>query len=65
MREVDGPRALPQDGSDRVVIRRRHIPIDDIPGMLDALDQDERSSGLRRQNFPSPALRHPLALASG
>ena len=65
MREVDGPRAMPQDGSDRVIIRRRHIPLDDIPGMLDALDEDERSSGLRRQKFPSPVLRHPLAIAGG
>jgi hypothetical protein len=65
LRSVESPRALPQDGSDRVVIRRRQIPLDDIPGMLDALDESERSSGLRRHNLPSPVLRRSPALAGG
>ena len=65
MRSVEAPRALAQDGSERVVIRRRHIPLDDIPGMLDALDEDERSAGLRRTSLSSPVMRHPLALAGG
>jgi hypothetical protein len=65
LRSVEAPRALAQDGSERVVIRRRHIPLDDIPGMLDALDEDERSAGLRLSPLSSPVSRPPLALAGG
>jgi hypothetical protein len=42
---------------------RRRVPLDDIPGMLDALDEDERAATFRRQNFPSNARRPHAALA--
>ncbi len=44
---------------------RRRVPLDDIPGMLDALDEDERITAFRRQNFPSSVRRPQAALAVG
>lgn len=44
---------------------RRRVPLDDIPGMLDALDEDEREATFRRQNFPSQSRRPQAALVLG
>lgn len=58
------PRTSGEERAQPMQLRRR-VPIDDIPGMLDALDEGERTAALRRQNFPSPASRPRLALAAG
>lgn len=43
----------------------RRVPIDDIPGMLDALDEGERTVAFRRQHFQSTARRPQTALTVG
>lgn len=43
----------------------RRVPLDDIPAMLDALDEGERAATFRRQYFPSHAARSQPALAVG
>jgi hypothetical protein len=35
----------------------RRVPLADIPGMLDALEEGERTAAFRRQYFPSNAHR--------
>ena len=47
---------------DRLHVRRR-VPIGDIAGMLDALDETDREGRFRRQNFPSVAQSPLPALA--
>lgn len=44
---------------------RRRVPLHDIPGMLDALDESERSAAFRLQHFPSNSRPPNLALALG
>jgi hypothetical protein len=57
---VARPSAVPQP----VEVRRR-VPIDDIPGMLDALDEGERVAMLRRNIFPTTTVRAQPVLAAG
>jgi hypothetical protein len=47
--------------SGRLEMRRR-VPLDDIPGMLDALDEESRGAAFRRPPF-SAAIRPPLPAA--
>ncbi len=42
----------------------RNVPLDDIPDMLDALEEGERTAAFRRQHFHSAAHR-PLLAAAG
>ncbi len=49
---------------ERFQIQRR-VPLHDIPAMLDALDEGERTAQFRRQNFPSRAVRFSPAMALG
>lgn len=44
---------------------RRRIPIDNVPDMLDALQESERAAAFQRQNFPAHASRPLAALAAG
>jgi hypothetical protein len=45
---------------------RRRIPIDNVPEMLDALQESERAAALHRtRNFPTHASRPLAALAAG
>ena len=48
--------------SEPVHVQRR-IPLADIPGMLDALEEGERTAAFRRRHFPSPVSRPALAAA--
>lgn len=58
--------ATPRSGAAPTVGQiRRRVPLDDIPGMLDALDEDEREATFRRQNFPSQSRRPQAALVLG
>lgn len=41
---------------------RRRVPLHDIPGMLDALDEEERAAAIRRHPFPA-ASRPPVPAA--
>jgi hypothetical protein len=51
--------AAPPTG--RLEVRRR-VPLHDIPGMLDALDEEERAAASRRNPFPA-ASRPPIPAA--
>lgn len=64
LRSVDAAAPVRDVNSQHVQIRRR-VPLDDIPAMLDALDESERSAVFRRQNFPSSALTAKTAMALG
>lgn len=44
---------------------RRRIPLDDVPDLLDALQESERSAARRAHNFPAHASRPLAALAAG
>ena len=45
---------------------RRRIPIDNVPDMLDALQESERAAALQQtRNFPAHASRPLAALAAG
>ncbi len=44
---------------------RRRIPLDDVPDLLDALQESERSAAFRAQRFPAHASQPLAALAAG
>lgn len=44
---------------------RQRVPIDDIGGMLDALEENERMTAFRHQYFPSTVSAPVAALAAG
>jgi hypothetical protein len=64
LQSVD-PRAPRRGEASAPVQIRRRVPLDDITGMLDALDEGERMAAVSRQNFPSMTNRPQAALAMG
>jgi phage tail tape-measure protein len=64
LQSVD-PTAARRGEAPTPVQTRRRVPLNDIPGMLDALDERERESAFGRQNFPSNTRRPQPALALG
>lgn len=62
LQSIDPTATRPDDGNGPLQIRRR-VPLGDIPAMLDALDEGERSAAYRRQHFPSKTRRPQPALA--
>ncbi len=64
LQSVD-PRAPRRGEASAPVQIRRRVPLDDITGMLDALDEGERMAAVSRQNFPSITNRPQAALAMG
>ena len=52
-------------GASGTLYLRRRIPIDDVPDMLDALQESERTAFSREQDFLVPSSRPFAALAAG
>jgi hypothetical protein len=62
LRSVAPERPRTEARSEAVQVSRR-VPLADIPGMLDALEEGERTAAFRRQYFPSNAHRLGAAAA--
>jgi hypothetical protein len=52
-------------GASGALYLRQRIPLDDVPGMLDALQDSERTAACRAHTFSAPASRPLAALAAG
>jgi hypothetical protein len=57
------PQAAQPEGRSEAVRLSRRVPLADIPGMLDALEEGERTAAFRRHYFPSNAQRLGAAVA--